>query len=277
MNGGAFMITRQHAALFAMQLASRLSYDNEGFKKQFIDRIPFVLLPDAIRGYVGPRQMSHFERTPNTTGVSWMEFPSAKTLKELSKETAGERIRHNLAWGYMKCVIGEDTSLNEFDRHNYGHRHYHDLRIHMLQDICLDRVLREEMVDVTHRFDDRFVVHHNRSITLDGSQLREQIALFEEMGFIYLCGKVHESTGLVLDGDWFDQYVLKGLKKAYPEDLTANTYKYIKFSPELDQRIKSLDFEISSQEREKVIIAEDLIATLDMLYSEASWYTYQEL
>ncbi len=271
------MITRQHAALFAMQLASRYGNDSEGFKKQFMDRIPFVLLPDAIRAYIAPRQMSHFERTPNAINVSWMEFPSERVLKELSKETAGERVRHNLAWGYLKCVIGEDTALSIFDQHNYGHRHYHDLRIHMLQDICLDRILRENMVETSHRFDDHFVVRHNHSISMRGDQLRAQIALFEELGFIYLCGKVYESTGLVLDGNWFDRYVLEALKRAYPEDLAEKTYKYIKFSPELSQRIKSLDFQITRKEQEKVVITEDLINIFDMLYSKAGWYTYHEL
>ena len=271
------MNTRQHTALFTMQLASKFAYNHEEFKRQLRLRLPFVLLPDAICGYVGSRQMSHFEATPDGTDTSWMEFPSTEVLSHLSKDTVEEKVHCYMAKSYSKCVVGEDTKIGKFDHHNYAHQHYHDLRVHIVQDICMDRTMRKNMVSVKQRFEDCYTVHHNHSIVLDGIQLREQIARFEELGFIHLCGKVHESTGMLLDGNWFDQYVLGALIDTYPEDLANSTYRYMKFSKELDKRIKTMDFTITDEEKASVVITDDLIRTLDKLYAEAGWYTYQEI
>ena len=47
------MITLQHS------LATLFAY--RGDVKAFEKEIPYVLVPDAIRRYCGPRQYSHFE------------------------------------------------------------------------------------------------------------------------------------------------------------------------------------------------------------------------
>lgn len=271
------MITRQHAALFAMELMTKLNGNLQEFEREFEKRIPYVLLPDAIRAYVGPRQASHFEITPDATNISWMEFPSAEILEHLSKEKVSEMVKYHISEGYPKCVIGEESSISEFDRRNYAHHQYHSIRIHLLQDMSLDRMLRSELVDCTHRFEDRFVVHYNRSITLDGAELRKQLALFEELGFIHLVGKVHERTGMLLTGDWFEENVMKALLKAYPEDLAVKTYSYMKYDDDLDHRIKQLEFELSKAEKESVLLTDDIITKLDELYSDAGWYTYVEI
>ena len=46
---------------------------------------------------------------------------------------------------------------------------------------------------------------------------------------------------------------------------------------ELDKRIKTMDFTITDEEKASVVITDDLIGTLDELYAEAGWYTYQEI
>lgn len=271
------MITRQHTAVFAMELFTKLGGDWQRFEKELEKRLPFVLLPDAIRAYVGPRQASHFECTPDGSNVSWMKFPTSNVLEHLSKETVSELVKYHLAEGYSKCMIGEESSISEFDLKNYAHPNYHDIRIHLLQDMCLDRMLRKQFVDCTHRFEDRFTIHHNRGVMLNGQELREQLALFEELGFIYLVGKVFERTGMLLDGKWFDSHVENALLRAYPKDLAEKTYSYMKFSDQLDQRIKTYRFELTEKEKASVIIADDMISNLDELYSEACWYTFQEL
>lgn len=271
------MITRQHTAIFAMQIFTKLGGNLQAFEREFEKRLPFVLLPDAIRAYVGPRQAGHFERTPDGNNFSWMKFPTSNVLEHLSKETVTELVKYQVAEGYPKCVIGEESSISEFDKMNYAHPNYHDLRIHLLQDMCLDRMLRKQFVDCTHRFENRFAIHHNRGVMLNGQELREQLALFEELGFIYLVGKVFEQTGMLLDGGWFDRYVERALLLAYPKDLAEKTYSYIRFSDQLNQRIKNYCFELTEEEKKSVIIADDIISNLDELYAEACWYTFQEL
>ena len=39
------------------------------------DEIAYVLIPDAIRRYCGPRQYSHFEEHSDGKDISWMEYP----------------------------------------------------------------------------------------------------------------------------------------------------------------------------------------------------------
>ncbi len=270
------MITRQHVACYVMALATKFSSKN-ALDQQLLKTIPYVLLPDAIRSYIGQRQPSHFECTPYSKSVSWIEFPTPKVLKNLSKETFSEQVNYYLAHGYPKCVIGEDTLISKFDIKNHNHPYYNIIRIHLLQDKCFDDMLRNNLVDCTHRFNNQFIVNHNRNIILDGQVLREQINLYEEYGFIHLVNKVFKFTGILLDGDWFDKYVLTSLLEAYPEDLALNTYKYIKFSDTLNQRIKHHELKLSQEEIDSIFIAEDVIQSLNDLYSEAIHLTYQEL
>lgn len=274
------MITRQHAALLTMAIAQKEGTNNkEAFYGKVHDLMPWALLSDGIRAYIGPRQAGHHEMNPSHTDCSWMQYPSPEVLKSLTKETAPIMIKHHVAEGYMKCVIGEQTNIDMFDQKNYGHKYHTALRIHMLQDCVLDAVLREKLVDCTKRFEDKFVVHHNHSIQMDGQELRKQVALFEELGFIHLCGKVYESTNheVLLNGEWFEKHVLAPLMEVYPPDLAVNTFKYMKFSEELDRRISAKEFKLTDEEKASVYIAEDLEAVLDEMYSEAYLYTLRSL
>lgn len=264
------MITRQHTALTLM------CHSNKGTMQTFKHEIPWTLLPDAIRAYSGPRQMSHFEETPDGTDTAWMIFPNEITLGKLSKETFEERVKFYRPDGYPKCVIGEATSLETFDVKNYGHRHYHALRMHMIQDIILDNVLRDELVEVSGRFKDEFRVRWNHQV-IDGATLRKQVAMFENLGFIHLAGKVYECTGRLLTNKWFEEYVLEPLKAQYPADLADNTFKYMRLSDEEDARITAKEFELTAADKEGFILCDDLEGILDRMYSQAYFYSAREM
>lgn len=264
------MITRQHSALTYM------SHEYKGSIQTFKREIPWVVLPDGIRAYSGPRQMSHFEQKPDGTDTAWMIFPNELTLQGLSKENFDSSVERYMPEGYPKCVIGEDTSLDVFDVKNYGHRHYHALRMHMIQDIILDKVLREQLVDVTGRFKDEFVIRWNHQ-TIDGATLRKQVAMFENLGFIHLAGKVYERTGKVLNNQWFEENVLEPLRAAYPADLAENTFKYMRLSDEDDARITAKDFELTDADKEGFLLCDNLEAILDDMYFEAYHFTVREM
>ena len=263
------MITLQHTAIFMMVAAEKKEVNVK-------ESLPWLLLPDAIRMYVGPRQASHFEFSPDETDVSWMEFPSREILKEISKENVADLIKFYVSPKAPKCVIGEQTNLDEFDIRNYAHPHYHELRTHLVQDCILDKVLREKLVDVTNRFEDRFIVRHNRSIELDGSELRKQITLFEQIGFMHLVGMVYKKTGILLNQRWFDENVHTALLEAYPEELAENTYKYMQIPEEIEQRISELDFELTEEDISKVVMTDELQRILDEMYATAYFYTVRE-
>lgn len=273
------MITKQHTALFVMALYDKTR--NNGVSQEFYQifkkEVPFVLLPDAIRAYVGPRQAGHFERKPDGTDVSWMKYPNASVLKTLTKENVNEKISYYVADGIPKCAIGEETDIGTFDTKNWDNPHFAFLRIHLVQDYILDAVLREELIDHTNRFEDEFIVRHNRTRKMNGAELRAQVAKFEELGFIKLVGAVYEKTGILMNREWFDTYVLEALKEAYPEDLAANTYKYMGISDEVNNRINAYEFDLTEEERDSVYMADNLDDVLDFMYSRAYLATMDQL
>lgn len=258
------MITRQHISVTVLAMIEKGKTMD-----QIKARIPWVVLPDGIRAFIGPRQASHFERTPDENECAWMIFPSAETLKNLTKDNVKDLVKFYIPENaYPKCVIGERTDTEVFTKYNFSHEHYQALYMHLMQDCILDEVLRKNLIDATFRFEDRFVIRHN-DVEIDGAMLRKQVALFEELGFIHLAGMVYERTGVLLTGKWFEENVYEPLKAVYPQDLAENTFKYMRYSEELDARIRAKKFELSEEEVKEFILADDLMKVLDDMYKEA--------
>lgn len=282
------MITLQHAALFSLALAEKRRITSESttsdffaFKKELHNEIPWLLLPDAIRAYIKPRQASHFELVPSSSPMdenmaSWMEYPNEETLKTLSQENATQQIDFFVADSYPECVIGEETQLDWFDTCNWKHKHRIALRCHFIQDILMDACLRNAMVDVEHRFIDFFTIYHSKKI-IDGQTLRNQVRLFEKLGFINLVGAIYEKTGMLLNREWFNSHVYEALKEAYPIDLAEKTYSYMSIDDALNERINNHDFALTDEEIESVIITDNLEDVLDSLYAHALQETYAML
>ena len=275
------MISIQHVALYYLALHSvRTSChaaDPVKLAEEFQNEVPFVVLPDGIRAYSGPRPISHFEKTPDGNDISYMTFPSEEVLKTLSKESFKKDVEFKHAEGYLPCVIGEKTDIREFDYHNFGHKHYHALRVHMFQDAILDEILREDLIDASLRFQDIYVVRHDTSIKIDGKELRRQVAEFESIGFIMLAGFVYERTGVLMNNDWFNSVVEPALHKAYPEDLANNTFRYMALNEETNARITNLQFALTDEDKALVPMAKNLEKTLKDMYIEAYFYTRREL
>lgn len=275
------MISIQHAGIYFLAKYSkrgeRSAADFAKLMEEFQNEVPFVVLPDGIRAYSGPRPISHFEKTPDGNSVSFMTFPTEEKLKKLSKESFKTEVDFHYADGYLPCVIGEKTDIREFDLHNFGHKYYHALRVHMFQDAILDAILREELIDASLRFQDIFVVRHDTSIKIDGKELRRQVAEFERIGFIMLAGMVYERTGVLMNNEWFNSVVEPALQRAYPEDLANNTFKYMALNEETNARITNLQFAITDEDRALVPMAKDLEKTLKDMYVDAYFCTRREL
>ena len=266
------MITKQHIAITTVAMFSKGKTMEDIMKA-----IPYVVLPDAIRMFVGQRQPSHFEKHPLGIDVSWMRFPEGEKLKELNKESINDIsvMRWYLVDNLPAAVIGEETDISAFDHFNFSHKNFHEIRTHLLQDKILDDVLRNEMVDVTGRFEDVFIIKHSGRV-ICGKELRTQVSLFEELGFIKLAGIVYKKTGVLLDKEWFDTYVQKALYDAYPAEMAHNTYRFMKISEEVNQRLNAHKFELTQDEKESVYMAEDLDVILDAMYEEAFEVTSSE-
>ena len=264
------MITKQHIALTTWAMLSKGKTMDDVMKA-----IPYAVLPDAIRMYVGQRQPSHFEKHPSGRPVSWMVFPEGERLKNLNKENANVAIKWHIAENIPAAVIGEETDLDTFKRANWPLKNYHEIRTHLVQDVILDTVLRETMIDASGRFEDVFTVRHTGRV-MNGKELRTQVSLFEELGFIKLVGLVFENTGVLLDKEWFDTYVQKALYDAYPEDMAHNTYRFMKISEDVDQWLRAHNFELTQEEKDSVYMAENLDAILDAMYAKAFKTTCEE-
>ena len=264
------MITKQHIAITTWAMLSKGKNMEDVMKA-----IPYAVLPDAIRMFVGQRQPSHFERHPDGQDISWMRFPEGESLKKLSKESLTDSVSWYLAENIPAAVIGEESELTTFDKFNGDLAHYHEIRTHIIQDILLDTVLREQMINPDGRFEDTFAVRHSGT-KMNGKELRSQVALFEELGFIKLVGLVYQNTGVLLNKEWFDTYVQKAMYDAYPEDMAQNTYRFMKISEDVDHRLRAHNFELPQEEKDSVYMAEDLDAILDAMYEEAYKATCKE-
>ena len=265
------MITKQHIAITTWAMLSKGTS-----MEDVVKAIPYVVLPDAIRMYVGQRQPSHFELHPHYgLDVSCMRFPEAERFKHANKENLTDSVKWHLADEIPAAVIGEETDIFTFDQHNGDLDHYHEIRAHLVQDMFLDTVLREQMVNADGRFEDTFTVRHSETV-INGKELRSQVAVFEELGFIKLVGLVYKNTGVLLDKEWFDTCVQKALYDAYGADMAHNTYRFMKISDDVNQRLKAHNFERTQNEKGSVYMAEDLDAILDAMYEEAYQATLEE-
>lgn len=267
------MITKQHVLMSTLALTN-LSNNSYALRENLNKNLPFILLPDAIRFYVGERQAGHFESF--NSSVSWMQYPT--NLKALKKEDAREKIQFYVVPDIPKCVIGEDTNLQTFDMHNWTHPHYFAIRAHLQQDIALDNCLRNDLIDASLKYNDVFVLKHNNHI-IDGMELRKQVAMFEELGFLKLVEIFYNRTGILANRAWFDDIVKTSLYNAYTEELAANTYKYMVISDEQDARINNHQFSFTDEDLSKPALAapEKLEDILNKLYSTAFISTCSEL
>ena len=270
------MKTNTHSAFDWLGLWERY----EGLPLEFIYQkyhkmIPYALLPDAIRRYVGPRQASHFEDGVDG-GNSWMKFPEAETLKVLSKENVSQLVKFSVLEGIKPCVIGEYTNREAFDAHNLMHTQYLALATHLAQDNALDTYLRHMMINVADRYDDKFVIRHSGKV-IDGKTLRQQVSIFEDLLFLKIAGIVYHKTGTVLNARWFEENVYSPLCCAYSQDLADGTFKFMKMSDELNARIEKHDFELTDDEKKSVIICEDVDAALAELCAWGYWATKKVL
>ena len=259
------MITIQHALVTLFGL--------RGDEKRFEKEIPYVLIPDAIRRYCGPRPYSHFEETPNGEDISYMHFPL--NLKNLTKDNIGNERMH-LAKGYKPCVIGETTHIEKFEQTNgdLPADYYAGVKKHLTQDCIFDEFIRHGIgLDCSRRFesmyspeetngknvgiymfdrpiksaDGKFVIGADgKPITeterLDGNGVRKLIADIENQGVYVLAYILHKSYGITANQEWLDEHIKKPLDKTYSKDLADGTYQYMKIPEEINKRITEHDW-----------------------------------
>lgn len=223
------MITLQHTliTLFA----------NNGNEQELEKEISYVLLPDAIRKYCGPRQYSHFEINPKNEDISWIQYPV--NLKQLNKEKVDELPKH-LSDDITPCALGEETMISSFENHNkhLPMNEYFGIKKHLVQDKVFDEWIRRQ-VDCTNKYGNKFVFQGKE---YDGNEIRKLIADIESQGLYILAYMCYETYGIITNQEWFDKHVKEQLDQSYSQDLSDGTYKYMIIPKDIDKMITEHDW-----------------------------------
>ena len=223
------MITLQHS------LVTLFGY--LGHVDSFEKEVPYVLFPDAIRRYCGPRQYSHFEEKYDGSDVSWVKFPS--DIKTIDKEKMGKQPMH-MVDEVKPCVLGENTNIQAFEEHNRNlpPEMYAGIKKHLIQDLMFDEFIREQ-IDCSKKYEDKFEFNGK---TYNGQEIRKVIGDIENHGLYVLAYMLNRSYGITANQEWFDEHVKKNLDRVYPEDLANGTYNYMKIPDVINERITNGDW-----------------------------------
>lgn len=223
------MITLQHAIVTLLGM--------RGDERELSEEIQYVLLPDAIRMYAGPRKYSHFEKSSDGKDVSWMRYP--RELKSISKDTVEKADKH-IVTDIKPCVLGEETDIKTFEQQNkyLPFRYFYGVKKHLTQDHIFDEFIREK-IDCSRMYEDKFYFNGQE---YNGAGIRKVIADIEAHGVYVLAYMLNKTYGITPNQKWFDKHVKPVLDREYPEELAENTYKYMKIPEVIDERITAQDW-----------------------------------
>lgn len=230
----------------------------------FIPEIPYVVAPDALRMYYGPRQYTHFEYSPETQECSWCKFPEV-----ISKEAIenSEKFLTN----HVKAVLGDDTNIKVFAEHNQHlpELYYRGVFNHLCQDSALDEFVRFNF-DCTSKSKDIFY-DKKMGKTINGQEMREIVEHLEHYGYYLLAHSVYHYFNVKADNTWIDTVIKPALLATYPAELAENTFKFMTIPEPYNSWIAAGDWSHNGAGQrftDKEIYAPYIIAQdkFDMLY-----------
>lgn len=261
------MLSKQHLVVTLNAIAdAHPDYSVRQIEEEFRRMAPYIIVPDTIRGYGIPREMTHYEDgdvNKDTFKIDYSSFSYPADLKSLSKESVQELISSgHVGEKFGKAVIGGDTNIDQFKKSNPELKEtnpelYHGILAHLKQDVIFDRLIRTEF-DCSEKYEDRFYKlseqtpleatlrgKAKRGAMLDGKEFRSLIADIEERGFIYMVGRVYDRTRIMPDQEWFDHNVKPALDKAYTPEMAESAYKYMGFPDKTKEMLAAKDFSVS--------------------------------
>lgn len=213
----------------------------DGNLEQFKKELPYCILPDAIRGYLGNRVLSHFEDNPEHTDSSWYKYPS--DIKNLTKDKALMQESHQ-AETNLHSVIGEKSDFGNYVRINRDlpRDEFYGILTHLVQDLIYDSTLKV-LFDMSHKYgEDAYFQERETGKKYSGKEFRELLADMEVYGYYYLARYCHIVYGIDINQEWLDENVYSTLLDAYPKDLADTTYKYMQLPAWLDEKITNRDY-----------------------------------
>lgn len=216
-----------------------------GNEESFRKEVASLLLADAIRRYVGPRQFSHFEESADGKDVAWLVFPS--DLKSLTAETA-QSLKKYIPENAAKGFLGEVTRVDVFEKHNKDLPidEFFGIKKHLLQDCVFDIWIRQQLglVDFT-KSDEEVAEQVKKLREIQGEEakaIRNTITQIEEHGIYLLAYRIYQKFGITVNQEWFDRNVKDVLDVEYCQDLADGTYNFMKIRPEINEMITNHDW-----------------------------------
>lgn len=202
--------------------------------------VPYLIFPDAIRFYSGPRQYSHFEKSVGGMDVSWWRIPA--DVSAMTKESVQQSLKTDahLVENIRPCAIGEDTSVLTFMKYNrhLPMRMYCGILCNLLQSVVRDDFVRTYM-DCHNRYEDRFVFKNK---ILNGTECRNLINDVDQHSMYILAHDVYRHVGITADETWFREFVKPAMDAVYPADLSENAFSYMKYYPHVESWISQKDW-----------------------------------
>ena len=215
-------------------LVTKLIYKKD---KEFYKILPWVILPDAIRGLGIPRACSHFEKSQISNKHSFLTYPTE--IKNLSIKDLNDSyyIASNLP-----CAIGEEISIKEYElcnSHIIDNYTYEGIKEHLRQDIVFDNFIRK-LYDCKDKLSNHYIVKKTGK-SINGIELRkETLNLENELGF-YLSEKVFDEFEINVCNNWLESVIKPILKKQYSITLYNSVKDYIKI-PNIRNQVCSSKF-----------------------------------
>lgn len=246
-------------------LATFLATDMD--KEAFIKEAPYVALPDAIRMYTKNRQLSHFEKTSDNTGISWFEFPAeVSTINQQTVDACPKYLGD-----HKPAVIGDETSLDGFIKHNkhLPEDYYRGCFRHLCQDISFDNYIRKYN-DCSFKHEDKFK-NNLTGEAYTGAEFRKHITELEQLGYFVLAKIAKEQAGITANNAWVQSFVIPALAAIYPKELLDNTCKFLVIDETYDNLISNGDFRRIDNENTMVVkslyeLYDDVFNTFDVNY-----------
>lgn len=225
------MTTVEHIIITYLGLME--SSDNP--EKEFYEEIPYTLLPDSLRYYLGKRQPTHFEKT-DAGDSSWYEFPSK--LKDLDKEKALEQSMY-ISENIKEAALGEYIDIEKYkEKNNLPIIIHENILKHFEEDTCHDKFIRS-IIDTKDKDKD---IYYFEGKEYSGKEIRKIIADISTYGQYVLAAYAWFNYNITINQEWYDKYAKKAIYDAYPQDMAENTCKYFTIREDINEYITNHDF-----------------------------------
>ena len=261
-----------YVVMYFMAIADRFLERDKNYYERAQAGIPWLLLPEAISDYSVLARAARFERAvpEYSKDYPWMVFPNQEDLCKIKAQGIKEAIEYHIPEEvYYSYAVPERTCIDHFDCHNFVHHSYHDLRCFFIYNHVFDDMIRK-MINIRMRASNMYYINGSNvgEECLNSEELVGYVEQFNWLAAIYLAGLFYKKTGVLMDKEWFESIMKNAFEKSnYPEAMKECILKKVQMPDWVAERIEEVDFDITREDCNTVIITEDLMGTFRQMFS----------